>query len=48
MTFIFGIVFFIYGGIIMKGRDQVYDWVRSECANPIGRFGDYDRVHAVA
>lgn len=47
MTLIFAAVFFAYGAIIMKGRDRIYEWVRDECANPIGRFGDIDRIHSI-
>lgn len=48
MSFIFAIVFFAYGGAILKGRDAVYSYVQTECENPIGRFGDYDRIHTIA
>ena len=48
MSFIFAIVFYIYGGAILKGRQYIYDYVSTECSNPIGRFGDYDRVNVIA
>lgn len=48
MTFVFAIVFFTYGGLILKGRTYVYDYVEGECAKPLGLFGDYDRIHAIA
>jgi len=41
----FAIVFFIYAGVVLKGKTYVYDYVTGECDNPIGYFGDYDRIH---
>jgi hypothetical protein len=48
MTFVFAIVFFTYGGLILKGRTYVYSYVEDQCANPLGLFGDYDRIHEIA
>lgn len=48
MTFVFAVVFFIYGGLILKGRTIVYEYIDTECQKPLGFFGDYDRIHTIA
>lgn len=48
MAFFFSIVFFAYGAAIIKGRNYIFDYVRSECDKPFGKFGDYDRIHVIA
>jgi len=45
MTFVFAIVFFTYGGLILQGRTYVYEYVKQECNNRLGIFADYDRIH---
>lgn len=44
----FAIVFFIYAGIVLQGKTYIYNYVTEECSNPIGYFGDYDRIHKIA
>lgn len=44
----FAIVFFIYAAIVLQGKTYIYNYVSEECANPIGYFGDYDRIHKIA
>ena len=48
MTIFFSIVFFAYGGAIIKGRDYFFDYVKNECEKPLNSFGDYDRIHTIA
>ncbi len=48
MSVFFSIAFFVFAGVVLKGRTQVYDYVQTQCKNPIGVFGDYDRVHKIA
>lgn len=44
----FALIFFIYAGIVLKGKTYIYDYVTGECTNPTGYFGDYDRIHTIA
>eukprot|EP00349_Pseudokeronopsis_sp_Brazil_P004991 CAMPEP_0202961522 /NCGR_PEP_ID=MMETSP1396-20130829/5578_1 /ASSEMBLY_ACC=CAM_ASM_000872 /TAXON_ID= /ORGANISM="Pseudokeronopsis sp., Strain Brazil" /LENGTH=140 /DNA_ID=CAMNT_0049681393 /DNA_START=281 /DNA_END=703 /DNA_ORIENTATION=+ len=48
MTLVFSVIFFLYGGLILKGRNYAYDYVDKECSNPLGFFSDYDRLHLIA
>ena len=38
----------MYGAIVLKGKTYIYNYVTTECQNPIGYFGDYDRIHKIA
>ena len=44
----FALVFFVYAGVVLKGKTYIYDYVTTECTNPVGYFGDYDRIHTIA
>jgi hypothetical protein len=44
----FALVFFVYAGVVLKGKTYIYEYVTTECLNPIGYFGDYDRIHLIA
>lgn len=48
MSFFFSIAFLAFAVVVFKGRTYIYDYVKTECANPIGVFGDYDRMHTIA
>ena len=48
MCVFFAIVFFVIAGIVLKGKQQIYNYVQGECSNPLGYFGDYDRIHVIA
>jgi hypothetical protein len=44
----FAIVFFIIAGIVLQGKTYIYNYVTTECQNPVGYFANYDRVHVIA
>ena len=48
MSLFFSIAFFVFAGLVLRGRQYVFDYVQTECQNPIGVFGDYDRIHVIA
>jgi hypothetical protein len=48
MSLFFSVAFFVFAGVVLRGRTQVYNYVQGECSNPIGIFGDYDRIHQIA
>ena len=48
MSIFFAIVFFVYAAIVLKGKKYIFDYVQGECDNPIGYFGNYDRMHVIA
>ena len=44
----FAIVFFVYAAIVLEGKTYIYNYVTTECANPIGYFGDFERIHRIS
>ena len=43
----FAIVFFACAAIVLEGKTYIYNYVTTECANPVGYFGNYDRIHRI-
>eukprot|EP00347_Sterkiella_histriomuscorum_P019306 403342155 len=48
MSMFFSLAFLAFAIVVFKGRSYIYDYVQQECGNPIGVFGDYDRMHQIA